>query len=119
MLGGSYGRRVKVLCGKGNNGDDGRVAVEAGDRYIEADAMLIEAMATAILGPSAAAEALANDAEGLGRDIGSERVEALGLLAGARAALRAGDPRGSSRKLRAGSRTCNRHHDWTSWTPIS
>ena len=26
MLGGTYGRRVVVLCGKGNNGNDGRVA---------------------------------------------------------------------------------------------
>ena len=26
MLGGSYGRRVVIVCGKGNNGADGRVA---------------------------------------------------------------------------------------------
>ena len=26
MLGGAYGRTVNVLCGKGNNGADGRVA---------------------------------------------------------------------------------------------
>ena len=26
MLGGTYGRRVVVLCGKGNNGSDGAVA---------------------------------------------------------------------------------------------
>ena len=26
MLGGSYGRRVVIVCGKGNNGEDGRVA---------------------------------------------------------------------------------------------
>src|SRR5512144_1253474 len=26
MLGGTYGRRVVVVCGKGNNGADGRVA---------------------------------------------------------------------------------------------
>ena len=26
MLGGSYGRRVVVIAGKGNNGNDGRVA---------------------------------------------------------------------------------------------
>ena len=92
---------------RGNHGEAIRlmrearpIAVKAGDRYIEADALLIEAMATAILGSPAAAATLANDAVTLGRDIGSERVEALGLLAGARAALRSGDPRGSSRKLR-------------------
>ena len=92
---------------RGNHGEAIRlmrearpIAVAAGDRYIEADALLIEAMATAILGSPAAAATLANDAVALGRDIGSERVEALGLLAAARAALRSGDPRGSSRKLR-------------------
>ncbi|MSZ18599.1 MAG: bifunctional ADP-dependent NAD(P)H-hydrate dehydratase/NAD(P)H-hydrate epimerase, partial [Actinobacteria bacterium] len=28
MLGGTYGRRVLVIAGKGHNGDDGRVAAE-------------------------------------------------------------------------------------------
>ena len=127
---------------RGNHGEAIRlmrearpIAVEAGDRYIEADAMLIEAMATAILGTPAAAETLANEAVGLGRDIGSERVEALGLLAGARASLRSGDPRGSSRKLRAAitilqpsSRldildahlvTANHHLDRGAWADVS
>jgi class 3 adenylate cyclase/tetratricopeptide (TPR) repeat protein len=76
------------------------LAVEAGDRYIEADSILIESMARATLGPPTAAEALATDAVRMGREIGSERVEALGLLAEARAALRSGDPRLSSRRLR-------------------
>jgi len=96
---------------------------------------LIEAMATAILGSPAAAETLANDAVGLGREIGSERVEALGLLAGARAALRSVDPRVSSRKLRAAitilepsSRldildaylvTANHHLDRGAWADVS
>ncbi|HBQ04835.1 MAG TPA: bifunctional ADP-dependent NAD(P)H-hydrate dehydratase/NAD(P)H-hydrate epimerase, partial [Acidimicrobiaceae bacterium] len=28
MLGGSYGRRVTVIAGKGNNGQDGKVAAQ-------------------------------------------------------------------------------------------
>src|SRR5918911_475932 len=28
LLGGTYGRRVVIVCGKGNNGADGRVAAE-------------------------------------------------------------------------------------------
>ena len=42
MLGGTYGRRVVVLAGKGNNGADGRVAAERlrrrGVRVVEVDA---------------------------------------------------------------------------------
>jgi hydroxyethylthiazole kinase-like uncharacterized protein yjeF len=42
MLGGAYGRRVAVVCGKGNNGADGRVAAgllrRRGVRVVELDA---------------------------------------------------------------------------------
>ena len=41
-LGGAYGRRVVVVCGKGNNGADGRVAARRlrarGVRVVELDA---------------------------------------------------------------------------------
>ena len=32
MLGGSYGRRVSIIAGKGNNGEDGRVAAQLLER---------------------------------------------------------------------------------------
>ena len=42
MMGGTYGRRVVAVCGKGNNGADGRVAAEVlrrrGVRVVEVDA---------------------------------------------------------------------------------
>lgn len=50
-LGGTYGRRVVVICGKGNNGADGRVAVRSlrsrGVRVLELDAAEAPAVAPA------------------------------------------------------------------------
>src|ERR1700755_1487025 len=41
LLGGTYGRRIAIACGKGNNGADGRVAAPGrggwGARVIEID----------------------------------------------------------------------------------
>ncbi len=51
MLGGAYGRTVNVICGKGNNGADGRVAA----RYLAAKGMrvrVIEVPCPAALPPS-------------------------------------------------------------------
>lgn len=75
------------------------VAVEAGDRYTEADTLLIEAMATACVGPQDRAQQLAEAAVRVGREIESDRVVALGLLAGARAAIRSGRQPLASRRL--------------------
>lgn len=80
------------------------LAAEAGDRYVEADTLLIESMATSVLGPPEEAEPLAREAVRLGRELESDRVVALGLLAAARAALRAGRQGLSARRLRSAVR---------------
>lgn len=64
MLGGSYGRRVSVIAGKGNNGADGRVAarflerrgvrckvVEPGDAIPRADLLIDAAYGTGLRDP--------------------------------------------------------------------
>ena len=76
------------------------VAVEAGDRYTEADTLVIEAMATTYLGPQDRAQQLAEAAVRIGHDMESDRVAALGMLAGARAAMRSGQPSLAARRLR-------------------
>jgi tetratricopeptide (TPR) repeat protein len=77
------------------------IAVEAGDRYTEADALLIEAMATTCVGPQERAQQLAEATVRLGREMESDRVVALGMLAGARAAVRLGRPAVAARRLRS------------------
>lgn len=77
------------------------IAVEAGDRYTEADTLVIEAMATACVGPQERALALAEASIRVGRDMESDRVVALGLLAGARAAIRSGRSALATRRLRS------------------
>jgi hypothetical protein len=77
------------------------IATEAGDRYTEADALIIEAMATTFIGPQDRASGLADDAVRMGREMESDRVVALGLLAGALAAMRLGRPNVSMRRLRS------------------
>jgi class 3 adenylate cyclase/tetratricopeptide (TPR) repeat protein len=75
------------------------VAVEAGDRYTEADTLVIEAMATACVGPQNHTQQLADAAIRMGREMESDRVVALGELAGARAAMRSGRPIVARRRL--------------------
>jgi hypothetical protein len=70
------------------------VAVEAGDRYAEADTFLIEAMAASLAASPEDADRLAGEVVRLGRSIGSPRIAGLGLAAGARAGLRQGNRRG-------------------------
>lgn len=80
------------------------LAVEAGDRYVEADAVLIEATSCALTGALEDAERLSHEALELGRAIRSKRIRAIALLAGARAALRAGWPGGARERLRSARR---------------
>lgn len=84
------------------------IAIEAGHRYAEADTFLIEAMATSVIGTPKDAARLAAEVVRLGRVIGSVRIAGLGLAAGARACLRAGDPPRASRQLSAARRTLQR-----------
>jgi class 3 adenylate cyclase len=81
------------------------VAVEAGHRYAELDTFLIEAMAASCVAAPEEAERLAAAVVRMGRAIGSTRVAGLGLAAGARASLRAGDPARAGRRLARARRT--------------
>jgi hypothetical protein len=56
-----------------------RRLVEAGDRYVEADTFLIEAMAASLVGSPSDAGRLADGVVRLGRSIGSPRNAGLGL----------------------------------------
>jgi tetratricopeptide (TPR) repeat protein len=76
------------------------LAAEAGDRYMEADTLLIGALAGTRAGDPEAAAALARDAGAIGRDLGSARIPALARLAAARAELRRGHPTAAGRALR-------------------
>ncbi|HET6714995.1 MAG TPA: adenylate/guanylate cyclase domain-containing protein [Actinomycetota bacterium] len=80
------------------------LTIAAGDRYAEADTLLIEALAAAAACPPTEAANAAAAAVAFGREIHSARVQALGRAAQARAALRSGDPRGATRHLA----TCRR-----------
>jgi class 3 adenylate cyclase/tetratricopeptide (TPR) repeat protein len=77
------------------------IAIEAGYRYAEADTFLIEAMAASVIASPDEAARSAAEVVRMGRAIGSVRIPALGLAAGARACLRAGDPSRAARQLSA------------------
>ncbi len=76
------------------------VAVDAGDRYAEADALLIGAMAEAAGGDPGEAQRLAEEALAVGRELQSGRIRASAWLAAARAAVRSGNPAGGSTLMR-------------------
>lgn len=80
------------------------LAVETGDRYVEADAALIQATSSALTGGIEDAERLSREAFELGRAVGSRRIRAMALLAGARASLRAGRPGVGRQRLRSARR---------------
>ncbi|HEY7754623.1 MAG TPA: AAA family ATPase [Actinomycetota bacterium] len=68
------------------------LAVEAGDPYAEADTLFIEASAACSTAPPHEVEALVRRMLELARSTRSSRLQALGLVAGVRPALRAGRP---------------------------
>ena len=76
------------------------LAAEAGDRYTEADALLLGAVAGANAGDPDAAAALAREAAAIGRELGSVRIPALARLTIARAEVRAGRRGVAARALR-------------------
>ncbi|MGQ0670717.1 MAG: ATP-binding protein [Actinomycetota bacterium] len=80
------------------------IAVEAGDRYTEADTLVIEALAASTVGLPEASELLAQQVMKVSRAIESPRVHALGLVAGARSALRSGRPSLAARRLASARR---------------
>jgi tetratricopeptide (TPR) repeat protein len=84
------------------------IAIAAGDRYAEADSLLIEALAASAACPPKEAERASEDVVEFGREIHSARVQALGKAAGARAALRSGDPRGAARRMASCRRALER-----------
>ena len=80
-------------------------AREAGDTWVELDAMVIEALSSAAIRPPAEAAALAEELARRAKAVQSPRLRALASLAAARAALRGGDPGGADRHLRSARRT--------------
>ncbi len=84
------------------------IAIAAGDRYAEADSLLIEALAAAASRSPKEAERASAAVVAFGRQIHSVRVQSLGRAAGARASLRSGDPRGAARRLASSRRALER-----------
>ncbi|HSJ51115.1 MAG TPA: adenylate/guanylate cyclase domain-containing protein [Actinomycetota bacterium] len=75
------------------------LAVEAGDPYVEADTLLIEAAAACSTSTPGEVEALVRHLLEIARRTRSTRLHALTLLVGARSALRAGKPKVSLDRL--------------------
>ena len=92
---GEFGEAIRIMR------EARPLAAQSGDRYAEADTVLIGAMAAAAVGPPDEAERLSLEALELARELRSARVRATGLLAGARAALRSGSPSLAQSRLRA------------------
>jgi class 3 adenylate cyclase/predicted ATPase len=76
------------------------IAADAGDRYAEADAMLIGALAGGHAGDAAVAASLAREAATIGHQLESVRIPALARLAIARAEVRRGRSDAATRALR-------------------
>ena len=73
-------------------------AAETGDRWVEVDSLLIEALVRSVAGPVAEAERLVGELLRIADSVGTRHLRALALAAGARPALRAGRPRQATRR---------------------
>jgi class 3 adenylate cyclase/tetratricopeptide (TPR) repeat protein len=73
-------------------------AAETGDRWVEVDTLLIEALVRSVAGPPAEAERLIRELLRIADSVGTRHLRALALAAGARPALRAGRPRQAARR---------------------
>ncbi len=80
-------------------------AADAGDRWLEVDTLLIEALVRSVAGPPAEAERLVGELVRIADAVGARHLRALALLAGARPALRAGHPGLAMRRLASARRT--------------
>ncbi len=75
------------------------LAHEAGDRWVEADSLLIEALAGGVALPPEEAEQLSRKVISIADRAGARHLRAMGVLASARPALRAGRPDLAKRRL--------------------
>ncbi|MGZ6271311.1 MAG: ATP-binding protein [Candidatus Limnocylindrales bacterium] len=80
-------------------------AASAGDRWIEVDTILVEALVRSVAGPPTEAEAHVRELVRIARGVGARHLEAVALLAGVGPASRRGRPRRAWRRLRAARRT--------------
>jgi tetratricopeptide (TPR) repeat protein len=80
------------------------MAVEVGDRWVEVDALLIEAMVAAAAEPPDTGERLSERIVTLAGEVKGRRLRALGLLVGARPALRDGRAGVARRRLETARR---------------
>ncbi len=79
-------------------------AAETGDRWVEVDSLLIEALVRTVADRPAQAERLIADLLRIADAAGARHLRALVLAAGARSAVRAGRPRQAMRRLATGRR---------------
>jgi class 3 adenylate cyclase/tetratricopeptide (TPR) repeat protein len=83
----------------------GPLATQAGDRWVEVDALLLEAMVEAAVGAPEDGERLAGQLVHIAREAGTRHLNALALEAGARPAMRGGRPALGKHRLRLARRT--------------
>jgi tetratricopeptide (TPR) repeat protein len=95
---GEYDEAISAARGAGPD------AALAGDRWVEVDALLLEAMATSVAGNAADGERLSTTLRGIADRAEAPRLKALALLVGVRPALRAGRLGLARRRLSSAAR---------------